>query len=54
MTLIADVFPKLETAKKVIRYMSENSRLRGHLHKKHGKRAQRLLELRRQELYQIC
>ena len=38
MTLIADVFPKLRTPKKVIKQMSEISRFRGHIHKQHGKR----------------
>ena len=42
MTLIADVFPKLPSPKKVIRLMSVKSRLKGLFHKKHGKRAQNL------------
>ena len=54
MTLIEDVFPKLGISKKVVREMSEKSRLRGSLHKKHGKRTQTHLESGRRDLYQIC
>ena len=54
MTLIANVFCKLETPKKVIREMSEKSRFREPLHKKHGKRSQTVLESGRQQLYHIC
>ena len=34
--------------------MSEKSRLRGPLHKKHGNRAQTHLDSGRRELYHIC
>ena len=44
MNLIADVFPKLPSAKKVIRSMPLKSRFRGLFSNKHGKRAQRLLK----------
>ena len=40
MTLIGDVFPKLQTPKKVIRWMSEKSRFSGPFLKQLGKRAQ--------------
>ena len=53
MTLIANVFPKLGTPKKLIRKMSEKFRFKGPLHKKHGKRAQTLLQSERRELYHI-
>ena len=49
MTLTADVFPKLGTPKKLMREMSEKSRIRGPLHKKHGKRAQTLLQSGRRQ-----
>ena len=44
INLIADVFPKLPSAKKVIRSMPLKSRFRGLFSNKHGKRAQRLLK----------
>ena len=44
MTLIADVFPILETPKNVVRYMSEKSRFRGTFEREHGKRAKTLLQ----------
>ena len=40
MTLIAYVFPKLPTTKDVLIEMSKNSRLRGRLDRRHGKRAE--------------
>ena len=53
MTLIANVFPKLGTPKKVIREMVEKFSFRGPLHKKHGKQAQALLQSGRRQLYHI-
>ena len=44
MSLIADVFRKLRTAKNNVRSMSINSRLKGSFIKQHGKRAQTLLK----------
>ena len=44
INFIADVFPKLPSAKKVIRSMALKSRFRGLFSNKHGKRAQRLLK----------
>ena len=40
MTLIADVFPILQTLKKVVRSMSKKSRFRGSFEKQDEKRAQ--------------
>ena len=53
MTVIADVFPKLWTAKNVVRSTSKMSRLSGSFEKQHGKRAQRLLKFAWQNLYHI-
>ena len=43
-TFIAYVFPKLTTTKNVIRQMSESSRFREPLDKRHGKRAEALIQ----------
>ena len=43
MTLIANVFLKLPTAKNVVRYMSKNTPFRRPFDRQHGKRAQTLL-----------
>ena len=53
MTLIADVFPKLRTKKKVLRWMSKKSHFTGSLKKPHGKRDQTLLKFEPQHLYHI-
>ena len=53
MTLIAYVFPKLQTANNVVREVSKKSRFTGPFDKVHGKRSQRLLKSSRQHLYQI-
>ena len=53
MTLIAYVFPKLQTPKNVVRQMSQRSRLRRPLHRQHGKRAETLIQSQRQHLYHI-
>ena len=44
MTLIAYVFPKSPTTKDVLREMPKNSRLRGPLDMRHGKRAEALIQ----------
>ena len=54
MTLIADVFPKLPSLKKIIRKVSVKSRFRGPFDKKHEKRAQRPLKSGEGYLYHIC
>ena len=54
MTLIGDVFPKLRTPKKVIRWMSEKSHFRGRFDKQLGKQAQTVLQSGRRHLYHIC
>ena len=51
LTLIADVFPKLRTPKKVVRSMSKKSCLRGQFEKEDGKRSQTLLKFKQQHLY---
>ena len=43
MTFIADLFPKLGTAKNVVRYLSKKSRFKGPFDWQHGKRVQTLL-----------
>ena len=49
MTLIAYVFLKLRTTKDVLREMPKNSRLRGPLDMRHGKRVEILLQSYRRE-----
>ena len=49
MTLIAYVFPKSPTTKDVLREMPKNSRLRGPLDMRHGKRAEALIQSYRRE-----
>ena len=44
MTLIADIFPKLRTAKNVFKQISNNSPFRGPLDKQHAKGDQTLLK----------
>ena len=53
MTLIAYVFPKLQTAKDVVREVSKKSCFRRPFHKLHGKRSQTLLKSARQHLDHI-
>ena len=53
MTLIADLLPKLRTAKNVVRYMSKKSRFKVPFHRKHGKRVQTLLQSETQHCYRI-
>ena len=44
MTLIAYVFPKLPTTKNVLRQMPKSFRFREPLHRRHGKRAEALIQ----------
>ena len=44
MTLIPYVFPKLTTTKNLLRQMSKSSRFREPLDKRHGKRAEALIQ----------
>ena len=44
MTLIAYVFPKLPTTKKVLRQMSKSSRFREPVDRRHGKWAEALIQ----------
>ena len=53
MTLIADLFPKLDTPKNVVRYMSKKSRFKRPFDRQHGKRVQTLLRSDPQHLYHI-
>ena len=53
MNLIADLFPKLRTSEKVVRYMSKKSSLKGHFDGQHGKRVQTLLGSGEQHCYHI-
>ena len=53
MTLIAEVFPKLQTPKYMVTSMSKKSRFQGSFGKQHGKRAQTLLKFAWQHLYHI-
>ena len=53
MTLIAEVFPNLQTPKNMVTSMSKNSRFKGSFGKQHDKRAQTFLKLACQYLYRI-
>ena len=53
MTLIADVFPKLQTPKNMVRSMPKKSSFRGSFEKQHGKCAQTLLKLEGQLVCRI-
>ena len=44
MTLIAYVFPKFPTTKKVLRQMPKSSRFREPVDRRHGKRAEALIQ----------
>ena len=44
MTLIAYVFPKLPTTKNMLRQMPKSSRFRDSLDRRHGKRAEALIQ----------
>ena len=53
MTLIAYAFPKLQTAKNVVRQMSKGSRFGRPFIKRHGKWSKTLLKSARQQLYRV-
>ena len=53
MTLIADLFPKLQTQKNLVRSMPKKSCFKGSFGKQHGKRAQTFLKFGWQHLYLI-
>ena len=53
MTLIAEVFPKLQTSKNMVTSMSKKSRFKGSFGKQYGKRSQTLLKFAWQYLYHI-
>ena len=53
MTLLANLFPKLRTPEKGVRYMSKKSRFKGPFEWQHGKRVQTLLRSERQHAYHI-
>ena len=53
MTFMADLFPKLRTAKNVVRYLSKKSRFKGPFDRQHGKRVQTLLRTEPQHCYHI-
>ena len=53
ITLIADLFAKLRTPKKVVRYLSKKSRFKGPFDRQHGKRVQTLLRSGSQHRYHI-
>ena len=54
MTLIGDVFPKLQTPKNLVRFMPKKSRFKGSFEKQHGKWSQILLKCQGRLLYHIC
>ena len=54
MKITACVFPKLQTAKDVVREMSKKSCFRRPSDKQHCKRSQTLLKSLRQQLYHTC
>ena len=53
MTFIADLLPKLRTAKNVVRYFSKKSRFKGPFDRQHGKRVKTLLRSEPQHRYHI-
>ena len=53
MTLIADLFPKLRTPKKLLRSLFEKSPFKGPFDRQHGKRVQKLLRSEPQHRYHI-
>ena len=44
MTLLVDLFAKLRTLEKGVRYISKKSRFKGPFDRQHGKRVQTLLQ----------
>ena len=53
MTLIADVFPKLWTPKKMVRSMPKKTRFRASVEKQHGKCAETLLKFEGQLFHHV-
>ena len=53
ITLIADVFPKLQTAKELVKPTSKKCHFRTPFHSQHVKASQTLLESARQKFYHI-
>ena len=53
MTLLAFVFPILQTAKDVVREVAKKCQFRRTFDKLHGKRSQRLMKSEDQHLYHI-
>ena len=53
MTLIGQIFPKLRTAKNMVRYISKKLRFNGSFGKQHAKHAKTLLKFEWQHLYHI-
>ena len=53
MTLLANLFPKLRTPEKGVRYMSKKSRFKGPFDRQHGKRVQTLLRPEQRHRYHI-
>ena len=51
MTFIADLFPKLRTAKNVVRYLSKKTCFKGPFDRQHRKRVQSLLQSEPQQRY---
>ena len=51
MTLLANLFPKLRTPEKGVRYMSKKSRFKGPFDRQHGKRVQTLLRPEQRHCY---
>ena len=53
MTLLADLFPKLRTPKKAVRYMSKKSRFKGPFDRQHGNRVETHLRPEQRHRYNI-
>ena len=53
MTFIADSFPKLRTAKNVVRYLSKKPRFKGPFDRQRGNGVQTLLQSEPQHRYHI-
>ena len=53
MTLVADVFRKLETMKDLVRQIPKKSHFRRPFDKQHGKRDETILKSARQDLYHL-
>ena len=53
MTILANLFPKLRTPEKGVRYMSKKSRFKGPFDSEHGKRVQTLLQPQQRHRHHI-